>query len=164
MAQNYFKETQGIRKWWIWVPALILLLFFGYALTQQLLFNNPIGDQPMTDTGLILVSILTFLVFAGFLSLRLHTFISNREIKLRLSFLWKGHYTWKEVKSAEIIHYGWAGYGLRLSKKHGTLLSMGSNYGLQLQLHNGDTVTVGTQRKKELEKFLSSNPNAPSIH
>lgn len=156
---GYFEETQGIRKWWIWVPAILLLLFFGYALTQQLLYNNPIGDQPMSDTGLIVISLLTFLVFAGFFTLKLHTRIDERDIKLRFGFLWRGNYSWSQVQSAQIIRYGWAGYGLRLSKKHGTLLSMGGNYGLQLQLQNGDTVTIGTQRKNELEKFVNEIRN-----
>lgn len=151
---NHFREKQYFRKWWLWPLVGGIFSFFIYAIIQQVLLGNPVGDQPMTDLGLVLSALLSFILLFGVVMIRLETYIDQEQIKARLFPLWKKSSTWDEIKEAQMVRYGLMGYGLRLSRKFGTVLNLGTQEGLYLEFKDGEKLTIGSKKVEELRKFL----------
>jgi hypothetical protein len=67
---------------------------------------------------------------------------------------------WRDVEKAEVINYGWVGgWGLRKSRKYGTVYNTSGSKGLHLVLKNGKQMVIGTQKEKELKAFLEQLKN-----
>ena len=69
MERSYFKEEQKFDQVWFrllivlsWVP---LLVIFGIGIRQQLFLGRPWGDNPVSDTGLVLTALFIFIVMTG---------------------------------------------------------------------------------------------------
>jgi hypothetical protein len=61
----YFREVQTFRQPWIWalliVLTLVAVVFFGYGMIKQLVFGQPWGDRPLSDSALAIVGQLVIL-------------------------------------------------------------------------------------------------------
>ncbi|MCO4822597.1 MAG: hypothetical protein KC469_11050 [Flavobacteriaceae bacterium] len=65
---------------------------------------------------------------------------------------------WKEIKSAEIVNYGFVGgWGIRLWTKYGTVYNTKGNTGLAVVLLNGKKFLIGTQKASELNKLVKKS-------
>src|SRR5690606_24655446 len=68
-AREYFYEAQQFRQWWFWsiigITTVGVLLFNVTAFYNQIILGIPYGDKPMSDTGLILFSILGLALTVG---------------------------------------------------------------------------------------------------
>ncbi|WP_282032750.1 hypothetical protein [Aequorivita sinensis] len=63
---------------------------------------------------------------------------------------------WKDVKSAEVVNYGFVGgWGIRLGTKYGTVYNIKGNRGLAIELLNGKKFLTGTQKETELREILA---------
>ena len=58
MSKIYFKETQKFRQWWILVILLIVLCIWLWGIIQQIVFEIPFGNNPISDLGLVLIGII----------------------------------------------------------------------------------------------------------
>lgn len=151
-----YTEVQGFRQWWLWVLLLGLLLFFLYAFLQQVFLGKPVGDNPMNNwaLGFTIVFMFALILSLGLLQLRTH--ISKETITIRFGPFGTHQFAWNQIRKARIIHYGFVGYGYRITKNHGTVYNTGGNRGLELVLKNGDKITIGTQRPEQLKQFLKA--------
>ena len=67
----------------------------------------------------------------------------------------KKRVNWKEIKTAEIVNYGFVGgWGIRLWTKYGTVYNMKGNKGLAIALTDGNKFLIGTQKPEELTAIL----------
>lgn len=150
-----FKEEQRLTQWWLWLLLIMMGLLPAFGIYKQLLLGEPFGDKPMSNTGLIIFAIITFLLIAMLGLLRLKTEINQNEIRMSFFPFAKKQVNWNEIKSAEVINYGFVGgWGVRLWTKYGTVYNMKGNKGLAIELLNGEKFLIGTQREQELDKVL----------
>ncbi|MBX2871761.1 MAG: hypothetical protein KTR30_06670 [Saprospiraceae bacterium] len=150
-----FKEVQRFTQWWLWALLIGITLIPIYGVLRQIVFGQTFGDNPMSDTGL-LIFLLGMLAFDyGFWMLRLVTEIDSRTISINFFPLAKREIHWSEVKTYQIVDYGFVGgWGIRMGTKYGTVYNTKGKTGLALELRNGRRYCVGTQKEEELATFL----------
>jgi hypothetical protein len=163
-----FKETQKFRQPWIWIIlislGLIVITIFGIGFYTQIIQGQKFGNNPMSDTELIIVSsasiVLIILICLLIGSAKLITVINKDRIEYRFFPLhFRNHkIEWNEVENYEVVKYhpirDYGGWGIRYGFK-GKAFNVSGNKGLQLYLKNGKKILIGTQRESELSEFLN---------
>ena len=166
MDKILFKEEQRFTQWWLWLLLIfsfaVAVLPLWYGLYRQVSTGIPWGDNPTSNTGLMITAILTTLLMVGILVLfsysRLLLEVREDGIHFRFPpFVRK----WRIIHRDEIERYTlgkynpvgeYGGYGVRRSfGKYGRAYNVSGNLGLRLFLRNGKVVLFGTQRKQALE-------------
>jgi hypothetical protein len=165
MDKVFFREEQRFTQIWIWL-LLIASLFAGvvplwYGVYQQVYLGKPFGDNPGSDTGLIIVSVFTTLLMFGLLALfrvsKLIMEVREDGIHFRYPpFILK----WRMISKDEIERFTvgkyspvgeYGGWGVRRSfGKYGRAYNVKGNQGLRLYMKNGKVLLLGTQRSQAL--------------
>ncbi|PKL36759.1 hypothetical protein CVV38_02565 [Candidatus Peregrinibacteria bacterium HGW-Peregrinibacteria-1] len=155
-----FSETQKFKQPWIWIILLGLNGLIIYSIIQQAVYGNPIGNNPMSTSGLFITLALMLLLTALFVAFKLETRVSKNGLSVRLFpiHLTPRKYTWDQFSKVYVRQYRpiieFGGWGLRgLSKNRA--LNVSGNKGLQLVFTNGKKLLIGTQREQELRSVLN---------
>ena len=115
----------------------------------------------MSDTGLLIFLVLMLAFDYCFWMLRLITEVDATTIKINFFPLAKREIRWSEVKTYQIVDYGFVGgWGIRMGTKYGTVYNTKGKIGLALELTNGRKYCIGTQKEEELAAFLHERENA----
>ncbi len=163
-----YKESQKFKEPAIWIgliiSGLVVIGIFGLGFYRQIIQGRQFGNNPMSDTGLIvtltLVLILFLLMFLLFGFANLTTEIDRHRIAFRF---FPFHYKfqqigWNKIEKFEVITYkpirDYGGWGIKFGK-NGKAYNVAGNRGLQLQLKSGKNILIGTQKPDELSDFLS---------
>ncbi|GIZ07786.1 hypothetical protein [Flavobacterium sp. UMI-01] len=160
-----FKEKQKFTQWWLWLIIIGLGIIPVYGLYVQLVQGEGFGDKPMSDTGLIVPTMLSIGIIVLFRVFTLTTEINSKEIRIAFFPFVNKKIAWENVKSAQVLNYGFVGgWGIRLFTKYGTVYNIKGNMGLALELNNGKKLLVGTQKMEELSEVIAKilsvqNPN-----
>lgn len=150
-----FKETQRMSHWWAWAVFAILLGLFSYGLYQQVILGEPFGENPMSDSGLVVFALVIIGLALLFASLKLETHIDTHRIHMRYApFGVKKNHTWDEIESARVVRYSFVGYGIRIGSRYGTVYNVKGNKGLAICLKNGKKFLIGTQQSENLKQAL----------
>lgn len=157
-SPSYFKEVQRFTQWWIWIILAIICFPTIIGLYKQLVLHTPWGNNPMSDTGLICLSLFLFLITAFILSIQLKTEIDDKAINMHFSPLLKKQIKWEDIRSVRIVNYGFVGgWGIRLcNRKYGTIFNIKGNKGLSIVLHNGKKLLIGTQQENKLKDIIKT--------
>lgn len=165
--KSTFTEQQPFRNSFFIFPVIVvslgLIAVFGFGLYTQIIVGKPFGTNPMSNTGLIVATILVSLVAATitmlFLIMRLDTQIDRNTISFRfLPF----HRSWrtihlKEIAEMKVVTYNpvgdYGGWGIRSGRK-GRAYNVKGNKGLLISLKSGKTILLGTQQDQKLKEFL----------
>lgn len=151
-----FKEEQKFTQWWLWLILIGIGVLPIIGIYKQLIIEEKFGDNPMSDLGLIIFSIFIFGLITLFWFMRLKTIIDQNEIRMSFFPFVKKKVNWKDVKSAEVVNYGFlGGWGIRLGTKYGTVYNIKGNRGLAIELLNGKKFLTGTQKETELREILA---------
>jgi len=151
-----FKEEQKFTQWWLWLILIGIGVLPIIGIYKQLIIEEKFGDNPMSDLGLIIFSIFIFGLITLFWFMRLKTIIDQNEIRMSFFPFVKKKVNWKDVKSAEVVNYGFVGgWGIRLGTKYGTIYNIKGNRGLAIELLNGKKFLTGTQKETELREILA---------
>ena len=152
-----FKEEQKFTQWWLWLILIGIALIPVYGIYKQIYQGEVIGDKPMSNLGLIVFVIFMLLFLLLFWLFKLTTEINTKEIKIQFFPLVNKVVEWKDVKSAQVLNYGFVGgWGIRLFTKYGTVYNIKGNKGLALELKNGKKLLVGTQKMEELYEIVKN--------
>jgi hypothetical protein len=172
MNKVYFEESQKFRQWWLWLLlGSVLLMFVGSAFAAvyvQLITGRPFGNNPMSDTGVIIffISSIVFSLVMVFLQLSFHleTKVDRFGISYRFFPLirqWRTIYR-EQIQSWEITRKCVFHYGIHYGIKSKTLNVQG-NTQLALKLPSGRKINLGTQHPDELsqamQKLLDRQPD-----
>jgi len=158
MEDRKFEEQQQFRQWWVYLIYVLLFSLFGlfiYADIEQIIFGRPFGDKPASNFVLLFVTFILIMIPLILYKVKLETRITKEAVFFR----WKPFHSnfrkidWSNVDRAEIINYGFVGYGWRLTP-YGSIFNVAGNKGLQLILKSGKKIVLGTQKPKELTEFL----------
>ena len=99
-----FKETQRFNQLWIWIPLVVLDIFFLYQAGKQLFMGVPFGDHPMTNLGLVLYLVLMFLFNLLFYFLKLETAITEDGIYVRFFSISSKIQVYRLGNNNQILH------------------------------------------------------------
>lgn len=156
MKSALFSEQQYFRKWWVW---LILIATNGMVLYKgfgSLLYGGSLEyinrDDVMVAGTILLVTVFILVthldtrIYADGVYVRFFPF--NLELK---KYGWEDihHIYLREYKP--IMEYG--GWGLRWGAS-GKALTISGSKGLQLELHNGHRLLIGTRKATAMEQTL----------
>jgi hypothetical protein len=170
MEKVLFREEQKFGQWWVWVIILCsfvaVIIQFSYGIYSQIMLGKPWGDKPTSDGVLIgtavFVFVLMLLIILLFLRMKLITEVRAEGVWFRFPPLIR---KWRYVKKEEIerfeirtyraiIEYG--GYGIRYGRqRYGRAYNVSGNLGLQLYLHSGKKILIGTHKKQALEYAMN---------
>jgi len=167
MEKILFNEEQRFDQLWIKVPLYVLgvgnVALFLYAVIRQLVMEQPWGDNPMSDTALIIVSCMTIAIWTGVFLLfeksKLITKIYEKEIRLRFPpFISKEKIIPIEtIDKMEVRKYNpileFGGWGVRHGIK-GKAYNVKGNIGLQIYFKNGKRLLIGTQKREQVKWII----------
>lgn len=150
-----FKEKQKFTQWWLWLILIAVGASPFIGVYTQYLQKKTNGETPLTNTALILYTIIIFALIILFLVLTLKTEITSKGIHMNYFPFAKKEILWKDIKTAEVVNYGFVGgWGIRWGTAYGTVYNTKGNKGLAITLHNGKTFVIGTQKEEDLAKVV----------
>jgi hypothetical protein len=170
MTKTLYTEEQRNKQPWIWlilVPGVFgSLVFFGLGINQQVVHGKPFGNNPMSDAGLVITSILMIVFMLGltllFYKMKLITEVRSDGVYFRYPpFIGKFKVFHRdEIERFEVREYKpvseYGGHGLKTSsKKFGKAYTVYGKSGLQLYLKNGSKILIGTQRKEAIKTAMT---------
>ena len=169
MEKLLFKEEQKFGS-----PSLYISMgfvyaaptaIFLYAFYQQFVLKIPFGNKPMSDTGLLILAALIFIVLIGSAYLlfgsKLKTTVTNKKLTITfkpltgktISFYKTNIDRYEIRKYKPTMEYG--GYGIKQGKKGiGKAYNVSGKIGIQLYLKDGKKVLIGTQRGDALLRAM----------
>lgn len=154
-----FEEKQRFSYWWMWALALLPLGLALYGCYTQLLFGEPFGSRPMSNTGLVIFTLFSLGFAVLFRMHLLTTILTNQTLTVRFFPYLSRVVRWEEVERCEVIPYGFVGgWGIRLWTQYGTVYNVKSGKGLHVILKNKKQFLVGTQQPELLMKCLKQLP------
>ncbi|MBK7093715.1 MAG: hypothetical protein IPH57_01110 [Saprospiraceae bacterium] len=156
-----FSEVQRFKQWWLWLVLFGINGMFLYGVIQQIILGTKFGDNPMSNTGLLIFFAFSLALSALFVYLRLETVLSPDGIFVRFYpvILKYRFFSWSNVRKAYIRQYKpileYGGWGLRYSfRGKGRAFNVSGNIGLQLEFINGEKLLIGTQNPEKLRNVL----------
>jgi hypothetical protein len=154
-----FKEEQKFTQWWLWLILIPIGVLPVIGIYKQLITGERFGDKPMSDFGLIIFAIITFLLLGLFFVMKLKTSIDKNGIRMSFFPFVKKKVDWNELKNIKVVNYGFiGGWGIRLWTKYGTVYNIKGNKGLAIELKSGKKFLIGTQKESELSNILKKMP------
>jgi hypothetical protein len=160
-APAAFRETQSFLQGGMWLLLLPANLIVLSILFYQVFSGEPVGNNPMSNEGLIILALGMLGLSLAVLSMRLETEIREDGVYVRLFpfHLKPRRYAWKDIARVYLRQYSpvreFGGFGLRYGgSKKGWAYNVSGNQGLQLELNNGKKLLIGTSRPEELRPVL----------
>ncbi|HUH18763.1 hypothetical protein [Albibacterium sp.] len=157
-----FSEQQRFKQWWFWLIFLGIDALFLIGVYKQIIDGQQFGDKPMSNEGLIIITIIVVLLTVAFALIKLETQVKHdgiyvRFFPFRISFK---HYPWDSISSSfvrkyrPLVEYG--GWGVRFSVfGSGTAYNVSGNIGLQLIFTNKKKLLIGTKKPDQLTEVLN---------
>ena len=132
---------------------------------KQIFLGQKFGDNPMSDMGLIIMTILICCLY-GLLILvfgfaKLSTMIDKNGITFKFfPFHLKWRFIpWQEIDRYEVVVYNpikdYGGWGIKYGRK-GKAFNVSGDRGLSINLKSGKNILIGTQRDNELKEYLEN--------
>lgn len=169
MERLIYSEEQSFRQsfypWIMLVTIIFVIGGFGIGFYQQLYLGKPYGDEPMSDNGLILSSIFTFLVmsaaFIFILSAKLTTEIWSDGIRYKFPPLVPRmrHIPISDMVSAEvekyrpIVEFGGWGWRRKLLRRK-TAYNVSGRIGIRVTKKDGYQILFGTRHEEEMKRAV----------
>lgn len=158
-----FIEKQKFNQWWLWLIILGTNALFLYGIYKQIIGKQQFGNNPMSDTGLLISALAVGLLTVLFIFFRLETIVKNDGVYVRFfPFQLKfKRYSWDTVSVSYIRKYSpiaeYGGWGLRVGLfGKGMAFNVSGNMGLQLEFHSKKKLLIGTNKPEELTDTLRS--------
>lgn len=165
-----FKEVQRFRQWWLWVIVLSAPGICLYAIIQQMVFDKPFGDEPVSNATLIVIAIAFGLPLpALFYVVNLTTEVRPDGLYVRY---FPFHPRFHKIAFDTIARYEartysplkeFGGWGIRWGKAS-KAYNVSGNRGVQLEFKSGKKLLIGSKRADELavaiERAIKENPRA----
>jgi hypothetical protein len=156
-----FTETQHLRGQPILLVAAGAMVVFGWGLfVQQIVRGKPLGDEPLPDWGVLLVTALIGVALpALFLSMKMTTQVYPDRLEIRMAPFVNRTFRPADISNATARTYRpvreYGGWGIR-GWKSNRAYNISGDQGVQLVLTSGDRVLIGTQRPQELQAAIAS--------
>jgi hypothetical protein len=165
-----FQEIQKFRQRLLWILLLLIdilaLIFFGYGIFKQLVLGQAWGSRPLSDIALVIVGSFFILLLAVltyiFYTMKLITEVRNEGLTLRFHPLTHQIIPYEHIKTCEVRKYHpireYGGWGIRYGRK-GKAYNVSGTLGVQLELVQGKSLLIGSQRPEELANAIQAKMN-----
>lgn len=102
-----FAEKQRFKQWWLWLILLGINGLFLFGVYKQVIGGQQFGDNPMSNTGLLIATGLTIALTLLFVSFRLDTIIKKDGIYVRFFpfHLKFKYYPWNTLTKSFVRQY-----------------------------------------------------------
>lgn len=136
---------------------------FFYGCYVQLILHKPFGDNPTSDTGLILITLFLLLFTLLFRFISLDVKINGEGIHVRF-FPFRFSYTlyrWEDISQVYVREFSplreYGGWGLRYSMMgNGKAYTISGKKGLQIELKDNRKFLIGTNQAEALTDVLNN--------
>ncbi|WP_036155325.1 hypothetical protein [Maribacter forsetii] len=167
-ADLRFKETQKFTQWWLWLIILapIVLTTINLVSTIISLYGGSISNDSSNVSiswisgRISMVQFIFVLIYVAtilFLALsKLKVLVSDKEIKISHLLFFQKVINLSDINEAKKIDYDFVGYGIRKTKKYGTVYNVKGKKGVALTLTNGKKYLIGSKKPTELLAAISS--------
>jgi hypothetical protein len=162
----HFKEEQYFSRNILWVTVLFLPVLMLVVLFYQLYSGELVGDYPMSNTSITILSIIYFIpAVLAFFFVKLSCIVEDEKIMYGWNIPDKvmNEIHFSEISSYKIIQYDFVGYGYRISQQYGTVYNVSGSWGLQVVKKNGEKILIGTHRPEEIKAVLDARIQAPGL-
>lgn len=155
-----FEERQFSRQPWLLLLVGLIALATAAIFVQQIVRGRPVGENPMSDWGVVVLVIL-FGIGLPALILWMHVETTVRTDGISVSVV---PFTRRFIRPEEISHFAdrtvrplrdYGGWGIRGFGGNRAYLMRGDT-GVQLDLVSGDKVFLGSSRPAELESAIAT--------
>lgn len=157
MSQPVFHEVQKLRQWHIRIVLALPPAALLFITVRQVVFHHAWGAHPISNGGLIFLTILLVGVYLRLITVRLVTDVGWGEIAVGLRGLWRRRrIPLSAIRSAKPVEYNpvdYGGYGIR-SGPMGLAYIADGNRGVQVELSDGRKLLIGSQRAEELARAI----------
>ncbi len=157
-----YKEEQRFRKWWLLLLFALIDILFTFGVINQVMFDKQLGDNPLSNTGLIITLLILLFFNLIFFSIKLTTTIDQAGISVKFFPIHSKPrlFSWDDISKAYLRKYNplmeYGGWGIRFGLFGSSgAYNISGNMGLQLELSSGKKILIGTQNAVELEAYLS---------
>jgi len=145
--------------------ALFMIVFFAYTMFQQLVRGQPVGDEPMSDTMLVIMGPFYILLGSFFLWLylggKLTTEVRPTGVFVRFFPIHRSSRQFhpETIESCEVLTYrpirDFGGWGIRRGVK-GRAYNVSGNQGAYLTMRDGKRLLIGSQKSQMLVEAINS--------
>jgi hypothetical protein len=157
-----FKESQRFKQWWIWLILIGVNGLFVVGIIMQVFLEQQFGNNPMSNTALIILTGVFLLFTILMLRFKLETIIKQDGIYVRFFpfHIQFKHYKWDDLTKVYVRHYSplkeYGGWGIRIGLSgKGTAFNISGNKGLQLEMVNNKKLLIGTNKPEQLTETLT---------
>jgi hypothetical protein len=158
VSQPVFHEVQRLRQWHIRIVLALPPAALLFITVRQVVFHHPWGAHPLSNGGLIFLTLLLTAVYLRLITVRLVTDVNSVELAVGLRGLWRRRRIPRSaIRSAIPVEYNaldYGGYGIR-SGPGGLAYIADGNRAAQLELNDGRKLLIGSQRPEELARVLT---------
>jgi hypothetical protein len=161
--ENLFSERQQFRQWWLRLMLIAVNAYLIYGMINQVFNSEVFGNKPVSNTGIIIITALIFLLSFSILFARLETEIKPDGIYYRfLPIHFKSNrILWENISESYVRKYNpiadYGGWGFRLGLfGNGKALNTSGDQGLQIVYNNGKRLLLGTQKPEEIKTVLKN--------
>ncbi|MFP4089211.1 MAG: hypothetical protein ACLFUB_07505 [Cyclobacteriaceae bacterium] len=153
-----FIEVQKLRQLWIWMLiAAAFALLTGMSIHQWLLSTT--AENLLTWPSVLFAGSVLLLLALFLYKSHLLTGIDKHGIYFRFFPLQLRYHMlrWEEIEEAYVREYDalsdYGGWGIKYGS-HGKAYTVRGKYGLQLDLKDGRSILLGTQKPIEMERQI----------
>jgi hypothetical protein len=158
-----WRETQWMRQsWWIVLAVGAITLSTWLSFVLQILLDRPFGTHPASDPTVWLLWLGFGIAFPLlFWSMRLSVEVTPEAVRIRYLPLARRSIPLSEIKSVRSRRYNplfeYGGWGIRGWWRGRIIYSVSGNQCVELELHNGRFVAVGSRRAGEFAAAVSQH-------
>jgi hypothetical protein len=158
-----FHEVQPLRQWhariFMALPPAALL----FITVRQIVFDRPWGNKPLSNGGLIFLTVLLVAVYFRLITVRLVTDVRSSELSVGLRGLWRPRRVpLTAIRFAAAVSYNaateYGGYGIRSGPRGRAYIANGDR-AVQLELQDGSKLLIGSQHPNELAQTIKQLRN-----
>jgi hypothetical protein len=160
-----YHEEQRFRQWWVWLLVVAVAAIQWWALVQQIILGQPLGDNPLPDwAAWVLWVVIGLGLPLLFLTIRLVTEVTADQVVIRYRPLTRRSISLADIQQATartykpIAEYG--GWGLKGWSSRNIAYNVSGHQGVQLVLRDGRRVMLGSQRAEELAQAIETQRKA----
>ncbi|XID94889.1 DUF6141 family protein [Paenibacillaceae bacterium WGS1546] len=155
-----YKEKQSLPKWTLVIILIFALFIWGIALTQ-FITGIPVGNQPVSDTGMIVFTLIFGVFFPLLLlSMKGQVMIDTCSVVIRLTPIYKKVIDFQQIQSVTLTKVKpieqFGGWGIRWNGKKWGLILEGDE-GVEIVLKSGQVIVIASKTPEKLLKAIEAN-------
>jgi hypothetical protein len=158
MGGVLFRETQRFQLGYARIALAMPPAILTVLSCLQIFFHHPWGGPPVTNGGLLFLTILTLSVYIRLITIRLVTELRSERLSVAMKGLWRRvRVPVADICEAAAVEFDpvreYGGYGVRSGPRGEAYIASGKQ-AVQLELCGGRKLLIGSQRAKELARGI----------